>query len=98
MDCGGSQHVTSYIVNRCIYVGESFGRIQICKLCTLQIHCKRALCFVFRQYGAAAALSHLATRDIMAALKATVLCVPGSRGEGEVEEEEEVGVERVVEE
>ena len=64
----------------------------------LQIHWKRALCFVWRQYGAAAALSHLATRDIMAALKATVLCVAGSRGEGEVEEEEEVGVERVVEE
>ena len=42
--------------------------------------------------------SHLATRDIMAALKATVLCVPGSRGEGEEVEEEEVGVERVLEE
>ena len=65
----------------------------------LQIHWKRALCFVFRQYSAAAALSHLATRDIMAALKATVLCVAGSGGEGEVEKEEEgVGVERVVEE
>ena len=36
---------------------------------------------MLRQYGAAA-LSHLATRDIMDALKATVLCVPGSRGGG----------------
>ena len=53
-------------------------------------------CAPRRQYRAAAAvLSHLAARDIMEpALKATVLCVPGSRGggrwkeEGEGEEEE----------
>ena len=49
-------------------------------------------CAPRRQYRAAAAvLSHLAARDIMEpALKATVLCVPGSRGEGEVEKEGEV--------
>lgn len=55
-------------------------------------------CAPRRQYRAAAAvLSHLAARDIMEpALKATVLCVPGSRGEGEVGKE--VGVEEEMEE
>ena len=48
-------------------------------------------CALRRQYRAAAVLSHLAARDIMEpALKATVLCVPGSRGGVEVEVEVEV--------
>ena len=56
-------------------------------------------CAPRRQYRAAAAvLSHLAARDIMEpALKATVLCVPGSRGGGrwkEEGEEDEMKVEK----
>ena len=75
---------------------ETLGAFETVQIADLQIHQKHALCFVLRQYGAAA-LSHLATRDIMDALKATVLCVPGSRGGGrwkEDGEEDEMKVEK----
>ena len=82
--CGGStiaQRVTLFKTEECMS-GKVLGVFRFANCVHLQIHWKRALCFVFRQYRAAAALSHLATRDIMAALKATVLCVAGSRGGG----------------